>query len=43
MCHDNKEWLKIWRGIDKSVHNWHEEFDEFWHNMKGNYIPVTIR
>ena len=30
MCHDNKEWCKIWRGIDLSVQNWHEEFDEFW-------------
>ena len=30
MCHDNEEWYKIWRGIDLSVQNWHEEFDEFW-------------
>ena len=30
MCHDNEEWSKIWRGIDLSVQNWHEEFDEFW-------------
>ena len=30
MCHDNEEWCKIWRGIDLSVQNWHEEFDEFW-------------
>ena len=21
---------KIWRGIDLSVQNWHEEFDKFW-------------
>ena len=30
MCHDDEEWYKIWRGIDFSVQNWHEEFDEFW-------------
>ena len=30
MCHDNEEWCKSWRGIDSSVQNWHEEFDEFW-------------
>ena len=30
MCHDNEEWCKNWRGIDLSVQNWHEEFDEFW-------------
>ena len=23
-------WYKIWRGIDLSVQNWHEEFDKFW-------------
>ena len=30
MCHDNEEWSKIWWGIDLSVQNWHEVFDEFW-------------
>ena len=29
MCHDNEEWCKIWRRIDLSFPNWHEEFDEF--------------
>ena len=29
MSHDNEEWCKIWRGIDLSLRNWHEEFDEF--------------
>ena len=24
------QWSKIWSGIDLSVQNWHEEFDEFW-------------
>ena len=27
LCHDNEEWYKIWREIDLSVQNWHEEFD----------------
>ena len=30
MCHDIEEWYKIWRGIDLSFQNWHDEFDEFW-------------
>ena len=30
MCHDNEEWSKNWKGIDLSVRNWCEEFDEFW-------------
>ena len=30
MCHQNEEWSKIWRGIEFSFQNWHEEFDEFW-------------
>ena len=29
MCHDNEEWCKIWREIDLSFQNWHEEFDKF--------------
>ena len=30
LCHENEEWYKIWREIDLSVQNWHEEFDKFW-------------
>ena len=30
MCYDNEDWCKIWREIDLSFQNWHEEFDEFW-------------
>ena len=30
LCHDNEEWYKTWRGINLSVQNWHEEFDNFW-------------
>ena len=30
MSHDNESWCQIWRGIDLSVQNWHEGFDEFW-------------
>ena len=29
LCDDNEEWWKIWRGIDFSVQNWHEECDKF--------------
>ena len=30
MCYDNEEWCKLWRGIDLSFQNWHDEFEEFW-------------
>ena len=30
MCHENEKYCKIWRRIDLSIQNWHEEFDEFW-------------
>ena len=30
LCRDNKEWWKIWTGIDWSVQNWYEECDKFW-------------
>ena len=30
ICYGNEELCKNWRGIDLSVQNWHEEFDEFW-------------
>ena len=30
MCHGNEKGFKIWTGIDLSVENWHEEFEEFW-------------
>ena len=30
MCHENEEWCKIWRGIDWSVQNLHDEFYKFW-------------
>ena len=30
LCHNNEEWYQIWRGIEFSVQNWHEEFDKFW-------------
>ena len=32
MCHDNEEWCKIWLRIYMWFQNWHEEFDEFWHD-----------
>ena len=37
MCHGNEEWSKIWRGIDLSFQNWHEEFDKFW----PKYLKVS--
>ena len=30
LCHYNEKWCKIWRGINLSVQNWHEEFVQFW-------------
>ena len=30
ICHDNKEWCRIGRGIDLFFQNWYEDFDEFW-------------
>ena len=30
MCHDNEGRFKIWWGIDLSLQNWQEEFNEFW-------------
>ena len=30
MCNYTEEWWKIWRAIDLSFQNWHEEFDKFW-------------
>ena len=30
MCHDNDKWCEIWKGLDLSIQNWYEEFDEFW-------------
>ena len=32
---DNEEWCKIWRGIELSVQNWHEEFDKLDENPKN--------
>ena len=29
-CYDSKELCKIWRGMDLSIQNWHEEFNGFW-------------
>ena len=43
MCHDNKEWWKIWRGIDLSFQNWHEEFDELWpEHLKVSKIFILM-
>ena len=43
ICHDNEEWCKIWRGIDLSFQNWHEEFDEFWpEHLKVSKIFILM-
>ena len=43
-CHGNEKWSKIWRGIDLSVQNWHEEFDKSWHeHLKNSKIwPLMV-
>ena len=30
ILHETEEGYKIWRGIDSSFQNWHEEFDKIW-------------
>ena len=30
LCQYIEKWCKIWRKIDLSVQNWHQEFDECW-------------
>ena len=30
MSLQNEEWCRIWSGLDLSIQNWYEEFDEFW-------------
>ena len=43
MCHDNEERCKFWTGIDQSVKNWHEEFNDFWlHHSKISIISILI-
>ena len=44
LYHDNEEWCKIWRRIDLSSQNWHEEFDEFWPgHLKLSKIYTLMR
>ena len=42
MCHENEEWCKNWRGIDFSVQNWHEQFDQFWFKHSKIYKTCTL-
>ena len=30
LSHENEKRYKIWKGIDLSVQNWHEELNKFW-------------
>ena len=42
MCHETEEGYKIWREIDLSFQNWHEEFDKFWceHSKASNVFTL---
>ena len=42
MCHENEEWSKNWRGINFSVQNWHDQFEEFWpeHSKISNIFTL---
>ena len=43
MCHDNKEWCKIWKGIQLLFQNCHGQFDEFWpEHSKTSKISTLI-
>ena len=42
LCKDIEEWCKIWRGIEVSVQNWHEEFDKFWREHSKISIICTL-
>ena len=43
ICHDNKEWHKIWRGTDLSFQSWHEKFDELWpEHLKVSKIFILM-
>ena len=43
MRHYNEKLCKIWRGLELSVQNWHEEFEEFWpRNSKISNICALI-
>ena len=44
MCHDSEEWCKVWRGIDLSFQDWHEELDEFWpkHYRLPNWLKYLL-
>ena len=43
MCHENEECCKIWRGIDLSFQNWHEEFNDFWpEQLKVSKSPILM-
>ena len=42
ICHENEECCKNWRGIDFSVQNWHEQFDQFWFKHSKIYKICTL-
>ena len=42
LCHDKVEWCKIGRGIELSVQNRHEEFDDFDQNTQKSQKMCTL-
>ena len=43
MRYENEEWCKVWKGIDLSFQNWHEEFDELWpEHLKVSQIFISM-
>ena len=52
ISNDTEKWWKIWRGIDLSFQNWHNEFDKFWlensevleiYTLMGCFRPKYIK
>ena len=39
LCHDNEEWCKFWTGIDESLQNWCDQFNNFW--LQHSKISIT--
>ena len=41
--HETEEGCKIWRGIDSSFQNWHNEFDKIWpEHLKVSKISILL-
>ena len=42
LCHENEVWFEIWRGIDSSVQNWHEECEKLWPRALENLKTLHL-